>query len=72
MQNILTVTVETGKGYEQIAYQLHYIINENNELDAMLLEKIKKLSSANRIVLDGIVDALLEGERNGYQISVKD
>ena len=33
MNNILTITCETGKGYEQVAYQLHYVINENNELD---------------------------------------
>ena len=33
MENILTITIETGRGYEQIAYQLHYVINENNELD---------------------------------------
>ena len=33
MKNVLTVLAKTGKGYEQIAYQLHYIINDKNELD---------------------------------------
>ena len=33
MENIITVTYKTGNDYEEIAYQLHYIINDNNELD---------------------------------------
>lgn len=64
LADALNVSINYLMGYDEM--------DENNELDAMLLEKIKKLSSANRIVLDGIVDALLEGERNGNKISVKD
>ena len=33
MENILTFTCLTGNEKEEMAYQLHYIINENNELD---------------------------------------
>ena len=33
MENIITVTYKTGNDYEEIAYQLHYIINNDNELD---------------------------------------
>lgn len=31
--NVMTICYKTGKGLEQIVYQLHYIINDNNELD---------------------------------------
>lgn len=33
MSNIITIIYKTENGFEEIAYQLHYIINENNELD---------------------------------------
>ena len=31
--NIMSIRYKTGKGYEDIAYKLHYTINEKNELD---------------------------------------
>ena len=33
MSNIITIIYKTENNFEEIAYQLHYIINENNELD---------------------------------------
>ena len=32
-KHIMGIGVKTGNGFEEIIYQLHYIINENNELD---------------------------------------
>ena len=32
-KQIMGVGVKTGKGYEEVIYQLHYIINDKNELD---------------------------------------
>ena len=31
--NIMTIRYKTGKGFEEIGYKLHYVINDKNELD---------------------------------------
>lgn len=40
-------------------------MEEADRNEAILMEKIKKLSPRSRFVLDGIIDTLLEGDRNG-------
>lgn len=55
LADALNVSIPYLMGYDEM--------DEKSKLDEILLEKIKKLSPANRSILEGVVDVLLKGER---------
>jgi transcriptional regulator with XRE-family HTH domain len=56
LADALNVSIPYLMGYDEM--------EENDQAEAMLLEKVRKLSPQSRFVLDGIIDTLLEGDRN--------
>lgn len=56
LADALNVSIPYLMGYDEM--------NENEQEEAILLEKIRKLSPASRFVLDGIIDTLLKGDEN--------
>lgn len=46
-KHIMTIGVKTGNGFEEVAYQLHYVINEKNELDDIEILDSKVIEDEN-------------------------
>lgn len=46
-KHIMTIGVKTGRGLEEVAYQLHYVINEKNELDDIEILDSKVIEDEN-------------------------
>jgi transcriptional regulator with XRE-family HTH domain len=65
LANALNVSINFLMGYEEE-------MEEDKQAEAVLLEKVRKLSPQSRFVLDGIIDTLLEGDRNGNKDTRKE
>lgn len=61
LANALNVPITYLMGYDDPLISEEWITTDF-VTDGILLEKVKKLSPASRVILDGIIDALLKGE----------
>lgn len=64
LADALNVSIPYLMGYSEM--------EENDQSEIILLEKIRKLTPQSRFVLDGIIDTLLEGDRNGNKDTGKE